>query len=35
MSKLLSAVVGVFIIAMLILMTVPLAGIILHSWVAK
>lgn len=35
MSKLLSAVVGVFIVAMLALMVVPLAGIILHSWVAK
>lgn len=35
MSKPLSAVVGVFIVAMLILMAVPLAGIIAHSWVAK
>ncbi len=35
MSKILAAVVGVFIVAMLALMAVPLALIVAHSWVAK
>ena len=35
MSRLLTAVVGIFIVAMLALMTVPLALIVAHSWAAK
>ncbi len=35
MSRFLSAIVGVFIVLMLVLMAVPLAVIVVRSWVAR